>query len=705
MATLQNIRNRAGILVAIIIGLALVAFILGDMLKTGSSLMKSSQLEVAEINGESVQYPDFQQRIDKIAEVYKMNTGVSQLDENAWNQVREQAWQAVLRELVMGPAYEDLGIDVSSDELFDLVQGSNPHRIVRQLFRNPNTGTFDRTFALAFLKSLQTNANAEQRAYWLYVENQIKQERTSEKYNSLVTKGLYTTKEEAAESLTEKNKKVNFQYIPLNYSSVSDSSISISEKDIKAYYNAHEDNYKQEKSRRVEYITFDVEASEADDTEAKEWIGNIKEDFKKSKDNKQFVNVNSDTPFDGAFQKKSELPTDLADFAFSGEVGDIYGPYKESESYKLVKIDEFKMLPDSVKASHILIKPASQQAVKQAKSLADSLKTLLDNGANFAKLAKEYSEDTGSAINGGDLGWFKRNMMVKSFEEAAFNGDINKVYLVTSQFGIHLIKPTKKGKKTNQVRLAIIERKVSPSTQTYQTYYSQASKFASENQDYESFKNAIAEQKLNKRVAVLGENDREITGLKSSRPLIRSAYTADAGDILENNEGSTIFEFGNKFVIAALVYSTDGGIAPLKSVKHRVELAVRKEKKAEMLIAKAKEATTSETDFEALAKKLDSSVEDAANISFTSFSIPGIGLEPAVIGTASTLDQDKISTPIKGNSGVYLLKVISTSNETDTNVAIEQQRLAQSVEYKVSYQAFEAQKKIAEIEDKRSKFY
>ena len=705
MATLQKIRNRGGILVAIIIGLALVAFILGDMLKTGSTLMRPNQMEVAEINGESVQYPDFQKRIEELSEVYKMNMGVSQLDENAWTQIREQAWQAVLQELVMGEVYEDLGIDVSSEELFDLIQGANPHRIVQQIFRNPNTGVFDKEFAITFLKSLQTNATPEQKAYWLYVENQIKTEKAQEKYNNLISKGLYATTSEATKSLAEKNKKVNFQYIPLTYASVADSSVVVTDKELKAYYSAHESDYKQEKSRRIEYITFEVKASEGDDADAKKWIEDIKADFTNSQDNAQFVNVNSDTRFEDLFVKKEELPADVAEFAFNGTVGEVYGPYKEMESYKLAKIDAFKMLPDSVQASHILIKPETVGGPAKAQALADSLKNLLDKGANFAELARKYSEDPGSGANGGDLGWFGRNMMVKPFEDAAFNGEINKVSQAISQFGIHLIKTTKKGKETKQVRLAVVERKVTPSTQTYQNYYTQASKFASENQDYESFKKAVAEQQISKKVASLKENDREVNGLEYSRSLVRAAYQAEVGDILVNNEGSSIFEFGNSFIIAALVSATDEGTSPFEEVKPRVELAVRKDKKADMLIAKAKEAAASGSDFEAIAQKLESSVKDAANISFTSYSVPEMGMEPAVIGTVVSLAQDKISAPVKGNSGVYLLKVVSVSEGTDSDVVAEQNRLAQSLGYRVNYQAFEAQKKVAEIEDKRSKFY
>jgi peptidyl-prolyl cis-trans isomerase D len=225
MATLQKIRNRAGLLVAIIIGLALVAFILGDMIRSGSSLLKPGQLEIADINGESVSYPDFQKKVDELAEIYKMNSGKTQLDEDAWAQVREQAWQNLVRELVMSDVYDDLGLTVTSDELFDMVQGANLHPIIQQLFRNQQTGQVDRSAILRFLKSLDTNATPEQKAYWLYIEKQIKEERIQTKYDNLISKGLYVTTAEAKEGLAEKNHQVDIQYVQVPFSAMSDSAV------------------------------------------------------------------------------------------------------------------------------------------------------------------------------------------------------------------------------------------------------------------------------------------------------------------------------------------------------------------------------------------------------------------------------------------------------------------------------------------------
>ena len=200
MATLQNIRNHGGVLIAGVIGLALGAFILGDMLNSGSKLMKPSQMKIAEIDGESVQYPDFQKKVEELSEVYKMNTRQTQIDENTWDQIREQVWQGYLQENIIGKATENLGISVGADELFDLVQGKDPHPIIQNLFKNPKTGAIDKSMIIQFLKSLETTATPQQKAYWLFIENQIKQDKLRSKYNSLITKGLYVTTEEAKKS-------------------------------------------------------------------------------------------------------------------------------------------------------------------------------------------------------------------------------------------------------------------------------------------------------------------------------------------------------------------------------------------------------------------------------------------------------------------------------------------------------------------------
>jgi len=694
--------------VAIVIGISLAAFILGDMLQTGNSLFQKDRLEIGEIEGESVQYPEFQRQVEELGEIYKMNTSQNQLDEDSWAQVRQQTWENFIRQYIMTDVYENLGLTVTSEEMFDMLQGTNLHPIVQQLFRNPNTGQVDRGAVIRFLQNLETGVAPEQRQYWLFLEKQIEEERIQTKYNNLIGKGLYVTSLEAEKSLQEKNKIVNFDFIMLNHSSVADSQVVVTDKDLKDYYNSNQDNYKQEKSRTIEYITYHVAPSQQDFEDAEKWINDIVQDFAETTENITFVNSNSDVPFDDNWYKKEELPEDIASWIFDAEtpVNSIFGPFREEDAFKLAKLHASEMMPDSVEARHILLEVNSQEEIILKQELADSLKTAIENGSDFAALALEFSTDRGSAMQGGELGWFGRGQMVKPFEIAAFNNKINEVTIVPSQFGLHIVQTTKRGKETRQVQVAYLVRNVIPSTQTYQNVYAQASKFAGENTSKQKFDKAVEEQELEKKSAVLRENDRQIQGLDNARVLVRAAFESKAGEILKDSQGSTIFDLGENFVIATLVSATEEGIADFESVKQRVNLAVLKEKKSQFLIDKMKKAIESKTNLTAIASELGTTVRSAKDISFSSFQIPGAGVEPALVGAATALEPDVISKPVAGNNGVFLVKVTSVNMDAeDPDIETEKIRLAGELNFRANSAAFSALRENAKIIDRRSKFY
>jgi peptidyl-prolyl cis-trans isomerase D len=707
MATLQTIRTKAGLLVAIVIGISLAAFILGDMLQGGSSLFQGNRLEVGEINGESVQYPRFQQEVEKLGDIYRMNNQQNQLDEQTWIQVREQTWQQLVRDLVMGNVYEELGIAVSSEELFDMLQGANLHPIIQQIFRNPNTGQVDRGAIIQFLRNLETEVAPEQRQYWLYLENQIVDDRVQNKYNNLVGKGLFVTGPEAEKSLENRNKQVNFDYIVLRHNSVADSQVVITDKELRDYYEKNKENYEQTKQRRIEYITFPVTPSPQDFEQAEKWINGILSDFASASDNVSFVNSNSDVSFDDSWYKKEELPADIGEWIFETdpEINDIFGPYFENDAYRMAKFHASEMLPDSVEARHILLPFNTPEELESQQELADSLKTAIQNGSDFAELARKFSTDQGSAIQGGDLGWFGRGQMVKPFEEAAFNNAVNEISIVQSQFGIHIVQTTDRGKETEQVQVAYLVRNVTPSTRTYQNVYAKASEFAGKNLNKEDFDAAVEEQKLEKKAALVNETDNQIPGLPNSRPIIRSAYNAKVGEIIADHQGSTIFDLGDNFVIATLVSATEEGIGSFESVKSRVEMSVLKEKKGEYLVEKMKSAMEGKTDLTAIASALDTDVKNAANINFNSVQIPGVGVEPKVIGTATSLEPNEISTPVEGNNGVFIVKVTSVTQDENEELENEKSRLAQNLTYRAASQAYNVHRDKAEIEDQRAKFY
>ena len=701
MATLEKIRNRAGIGITIFIGLALAAFVLGDAVKSGSSIMRGNQQEIAKIAGKSVDYKEFQKKIDDLTNIYKMNSGSTSLDQKTLEQIREQTWMGMVRNITMKDIYENLGIDVTSNELFDLVQGENPHAIIQSLFRDQKTGAINRPALIQFLKYQQSNASGPEHNYWMFVENQILEERSFTKYNNLIAKGLYTTNDEAKFSLEGKNKKVNIEFVGKPYSSISDSTISVSSAEVEKYYEAHKEKYKQEASREIEYVLFPVVASKGDEDKVIKWINEIKSEFASVEDPAAYVNVNSDKQFDPSFFKKSELPPVISEFAFSGKAGDIYGPYKEGTSWKLCKIQKFEELPDSVNARHILIRVNSQAEVAKAKNTVDSLKRVLTLGGDFAALARKYSSDEGSAVKGGELGWYKRGAMVKPFDDASFFGKVNEYQIVNSQFGIHLLQVTKRGNTALNVQLATIVRNIEPSSQTYQQTYSVASKFAAENRDLKSFRASVTSQGLNKRLANLFEADKEVAGLENSRLLVRATFKAELGQPVISSEGTPIFELGNQFVVAQLSGIQEKGYSSVATNKPTIEIALRKEKKAEQLKAKM----AGKTDLTSLAASLGTTVGSAQDINFDSYAIPGLGVEPAVAGAVSVLETGAVSKPVAGSNGVYVVKATAVNKGINSDVAGEKMQNKMALGYRVSVQAFEALRENANIDDKRAKFY
>lgn len=707
MATLQKIRTQGGLLVAIVIGLALVAFILGDLFQSGTSIFTPGRLEVGSIKGESVQYPEYQNKIEQLAEIYRSNTGVSQLDEETWFQVREQTWEGLVRVKVMGDVYAATGIQVSSDEMLDMIQGNNIHPIVLQIFSDPNTGQFDRGAVVNFVRNLEFGVAPEQRNYWLYLEQQILSERLQTKYSNLIAKALYVPTKEAERSFQFTNRNATIEYIALPHSNVGDSEIEITDRDLRNYYAKNSDLYKVDKNRTIEYVAFEVTPTQSDYSAAERWINEIKADFEATTENIQFVNSNSDVSFIDVWYKQINLDNNLAEWIYAegATTNDVFGPYFEDNAYKLAKVHADEMMPDSVQARHILLPVTTMEELATAQVLADSLKTLIEGGGDFAALARLYSTDTGSAIAGGDLGWFGRGVMVKPFEDAAFGNRVNEVSIVPTQFGLHIVQTTRRGGLSRQVQVAVLERIVTPSTQTYQSVYALASRFASENPSIDKFNAAIEAQSLTKRQVTVRENDRFIAGLETPRGLIRAAFESKVNSGLRNNDNSPIFELGDNFVVAFLVAAAEEGTAPFESVRTSIELAVEKEKKAEVLAGRMQAAAAGKNDLYSVASALAASVNVAADVNFGSSVISGIGTEPAVVGAAAALPNNVISTPVKGNNGVYLVRVISSTDIPGNSVELEKQRMLQNMVFRTNFEAYQAQREAVEVVDKRSRFF
>ena len=699
MATLQTIRNRAGLLISIIIGLALVAFILGDFLrKNGSS---PSDYEVAEIAGTSVPLQLYQQKVDEFTENEKRNNNNQNIDEAKMEQIREQAWETIIRDNVLGEEIKSLGVDISNDELNDIVQGNNIHPEIQRSFQNPKTGQFDKSMLINYLKNMDKDETGDAKRRWVAFENSLAQVQVNTKYNNLIKKGLYITSYQAKLESQEKNEKADVRFVYENFNTISDSTIKVSDAELKAYYDENLYKFDQEAERILEYVVYDVIPSKEDYKMSEEWINKIKPEFASTDNDKQFVNLNSDVPFVDKYNKKGELPQNIDSVLFNAPKGIMFGPYFEGSSYKIAKVTEIKMMPDTVKASHILIGPDQAGSIEKAKSTIDSLKKLVEGGASFEELAMKFSTDENNKNKGGDLGWFKREAMAYPFNDTCFLGKVGDIKTVTTQFGVHLVKIVGRGVESRKVVVSTLERVVEPSQTTFDSYYKSASEFAGKNRTQESFNSSITAQSLVKRVSpALKETDKQIPGLENPREIIRWAYN-DA----EKGEVSNVFDLNGKYVVAVLTEVKEKGTAPMEQVKDLITAEVRKDKKAKMLTDKFNASLKTAKTVEAIASSLNLKVDTVNGVTFASNSMPMVGFEPALIVGSVVFPKGKISQPTKGKNGVFVLYIDNKTITPVKDTKPEADMLSNGVQSRVDYEVYEALKKAAEIKDYRIKYF
>jgi len=705
MSALQFLRVRAGVLVAGVIGLSLFIFVISDFFGngTGQRSQQKKYYEIGEIGDESVSYQDYQAEVDNILEIYKL-TGNTNLDEATTESLREQTWQQLIRKHILDPQYKKMGIGVSTEEVDELVLGNNPHPIVLQLFTDPQTGAFNKSSLVNFLKN--TEVDEAIKKYWLFFENEIVDDRLSTKYNTLVSKGLFVTSKQAEFDKNLAASTVDFSYIMKNYSSVSDSLVKITAADIESYYANHKESFKKTALRDIEYVTFDVLPSEDDVRQAEEWINKTKAEFAAAADPVQYINLTADSRHVGFYVPLSEVPAQLTEFVKKEDLNEVFGPYNDEGTLKVVRLLDVADRPDSVHARHILLGAGQTRSLDDARREADSLIKLIKSGTSFSTLAITNSEDQGSAQLGGDLGWFPEGRMVVPFNNACFSGKKGDIVTAETTFGVHIIEILAQSKGTRKYLIGTVDRKIIPGSMTNQRVYSEASQFAGTNNTYEKFNQAITEKGLTKRVANdITPQQKTLPGLENPRNLVISLFQTENGKIVLDNNDQAVFEVGDKYVVAYSTKVQEEGIAPVKDVENDIRFIVSKDKKSEIISAEFEKNNAAGKSLDDIAGSMGLTVQEATQINFRSYSVPGAGVEPALISAASASKQGVVAGPVKGDNGVFLLTVNSITASSDEDLKLLKERLTSTFQMRGSYEAYEALRKEANIVDKRYKFY
>jgi peptidyl-prolyl cis-trans isomerase D len=709
MAAIEKIRKRSGLLIAII-GLALLAFVLQDLFQ---STGRHREYNVAVIDGEKVPYKDFEDLKNKNLENMKRSNG-NNLTSSQTYSVYNNTLEQMIKEHIMTKEYEAVGMNVTPDELYDQFVGEDPHQWVVQNFSDAN-GNFDRQTLENYLQNLES-APVEYRSQWVDFENAIKDNRLETKFDNLVKASYFVPAKLAQKYYENKNTKANAEVVVLRYASIPDSTVTVTDKDKKNFYEENKYRFETDETRGIEYVVFDIVPSAQDDQDAQNFVASLKEDFTNTDNVINFVNANSDQRYDSTWKIRTDVPAAIESVIFDGEnqPGFVYGPYFDDNAYNLVRIVDLQNRADSLRASHILIPyigalrsedtvTTKEMAQKRADSIVNVLtqKKNINNPNLFEELATKFSSDKGSAEMGGDLDWFTDGVMVYNFNEFVMNNPVGKIGVVETPFGYHVIKVTGKTEMQPKARLAVMKHELTSSTKTYQDIFAKANKFVTENRTYDQFNAAIEAEGMTKRSQPrMTASTYQITGIDNPRQIVRWAFDEKT----KMHDVSSIFELDNMFVVAALTDMVPEGYAPLEKVAEQSKYQILNKKKGEIAVEKMKACGT---DYDRMVNELGAESTTVSDVNLDSRVLGNFGVEADIIGTVMGMKEGEVVGPVAGNSSAFIIKNVKVNEAPATTdySTILRDKTAQFNNKVLNNGVYNALKNNAKIEDNRVLFY
>lgn len=705
MALINTLREKMTKWVVGAIALSMGAFIVGsDLFGSGQrSIFGGDDRKVGEIAGTSIMLEDYQMAIQERKNSYILNFG-RQPGERENPTLEAQAWEMLINRNAIQPEYERVGVRVTTDEVWDMVQGKNVDESIRTSFTD-SAGRFDRTRLISYLKQVEAMpVGSEARIRWDIFRNDLQPSRERIKYENLLIKTTYVTKAEAERDYHNQNDVAEVKYLYVPYYAVSDSMVTVSDNALQNYYNKNRKKYKVDNTRSMSYVAFEVRPSAEDTTAIREEITRMSQDIRLTTEDSLFAVSNSDasTPF--SKYTIATLPTTLLGQLGTLSQGQVIGPLLEDGAFRVYKVSKIgKDTTYTAKASHILIKwdTDTPQGRKAAKEKAQKILKDIKAGASFAAKAREFGTD-GTANSGGDLGWFVSGQMVKDFEKPVFSakktGLLNDV--VETEYGYHIIEVTHL-KDNTSYDVAILERSITPSDETLNSALRKADSFAADLEGVDAFKEKAKQEKLSVFEANnVGTAERRINDLGEARQMVTWLFReAEVGKV------STVFDLTDTYVVAVMTGETEKGFKSFEQVKEEITPAVKNEIKGQSIQDKLKGKTEP---LEELAKLYprDAVVNSSSDLKISSNSLPSVGFDPVVIGTVFSLESGKRSFPVAGENGVVVLDL---QNKTEAPAIGEfsmfKNQLLSSLSGRGGYYITEALKEAARIEDTRYRFF
>ena len=698
MATLGRIRNH-GVLLLIVIGVALLIFIVTDFVNNGSTFFREQKANVGSIDGDKVKYNDFWASLNQMQDFYKVERGQN-IDDQMSEQIRQEVWNQIVMRQVVEKDARNIGMGVSKQELSDLIMSKNPSPLImmRPVFQNPETGMFDPNIVANFIKELESadgnkNANPEQvvlmKNYWKFIETNVKFGSLFEKYNTLLTKSLVTNTKEAQFAYNNSKYSVDVLYAMKPYFTIADSTVKVADSDVEALYKKKKEQFKQDPYVDIDFVVFPIKPSEEDIDAVRKQIETAKVGFAAVNDSllTDTVNFNSDVPYRDVFLAQGDIPSDLRDFAFSADRGVVFGPVFVDNTFKIAKVVDTKQMSDSVKLSFIAIQEATAEATK---AKVDSVLGLAKQ-TPFATLAKQYSADKQSGSRGGDIGWVRQVTLSPELLRKVSAAAINEPFVMSQGSAASIFVVTERTKPVKMVKLAVIERNVATSNGTQAKIFQEAKQFAGLLGGNGSDFDKKAKEK-NYQVIPANTIDRNfprLLNIPETRQVIRWAFDSKVGAT------SDVFECGDNLVVATVKRMNKEGYKTLDEVKPQLLSELRKDKKFDMMKGLFAGKTIDGLRDEGL------SVDTVKGLTFASNSAGSLGFDAAMIANAPFAEVNKLSAPMKGNIGAFVFQVLSKTENPEPFDLKQMKYVIGQQNSGLFYYVLEALKKAYKVKDER----
>ena len=677
MASLNTLRTKFGIVLSIIIALALLAFILSLKTEMGFS---GNDPRVGVIDGKKINYSEYYDQYEQI----KQQNNVQENDEQQSAMLANAVWQTLIAKYVMTPGFDRMGLRVTEPERLAMVSGQTSSQAFYNAFADPRTGHYDVAAVSQFLAHAETNPQAADA--WAQINEQARLEREVQKYLGLVKGGVYVNSLEVAEGVKAANNTFAGKWAGKKYSAVPDSLFKVSSSDLKAYYNSHKDMFKQSPSRTISYVVFEVAPTDDDLLALEKSVAEVGREFAAAGEVKSFVRGNRNGKIADSFVSAAQLPDEEAKALMAGEM---YGPVLKNNEWTMARVLDSKMAPDSVGIRHIVL-PYTQEA------LADSLLTTLRNGADFAQTARNYSVYDATAANGGEVGVMPFSAFSGEFAAALADAQKGDIVKISAGDAIQLMQVYRADKPSKHIQIASITYPVEASAATRRDVHNQAGSFmvAAKGGSTGAFADAASAAAVTPRVAGIAQGDRTVRGLDDSREVARWAYGAEKGDV------SDIFNVGKDYVIAMVTEIDDNEYASLEKVSAQVRSQVLRDKKNDYIVKELSGATLAEQ-----AASLGSEVEEFSDVTFGSFYVNGVGVEPRLVGAIASAEKGALSAPVKGMSGVYVFEVEDVQTADKQNSEGEKVRAQAMAEGMAQQFSIPAIQQMAKIQDLRGRYF